>query len=89
MYPLPGGMDLCAKASKLLKCGEENSPDAVAGLMNNLENALTVLITILLPISIRIFILNYKQEAPIILPPKEAVCPVNFKCIVEVLLYKK
>jgi len=37
-----GGMDLCDKVSKLLQCGKENSPDAVAGLMNNLENAMTV-----------------------------------------------
>jgi hypothetical protein len=30
-------MDECDKASQLLQCGKENSPEAVAGLMNNLE----------------------------------------------------
>jgi hypothetical protein len=38
-----GGMDPCDKASKLLQCGKENSPEAVAGLMNNLENEMTVI----------------------------------------------
>jgi len=37
-----GGMDPCDKVAKLLKCGKDNSPDAVAGLMQNLENAITV-----------------------------------------------
>jgi hypothetical protein len=35
-------MDACDKASKLLKCGQENSPEAVAGLMSKLENEMTV-----------------------------------------------
>jgi hypothetical protein len=35
-------MDPCDKASKLLQCGKENSPEAVAGLMSNLENEMTV-----------------------------------------------
>jgi len=39
---LPGGMDACDKVSQLLKCGRENSPDLLIGLMNNLENAITV-----------------------------------------------
>jgi len=35
-------MDACDKASRLLKCGKDNSPDAVAGLMKILENTITV-----------------------------------------------
>jgi hypothetical protein len=35
-------MDPCEKVSKLLQCGKENMPDAVAGIMNNVENALDV-----------------------------------------------
>jgi len=35
-------MDACDKVSKMLQCGKENSPDAVASLMNNIENTLTV-----------------------------------------------
>jgi hypothetical protein len=35
-------MDACDKVSKLLQCGKDNSPDAVSGLMNNLENSITV-----------------------------------------------
>jgi hypothetical protein len=36
------GMDACDKVSKLLQCGKDNSPDAVSGLMNNLEATITV-----------------------------------------------
>jgi len=43
-----GGMDACDKVSRLLKCGKDNSPEAVAGLMKNLENAITVKILYLL-----------------------------------------
>jgi hypothetical protein len=35
-------MDACDKVTKLLQCGKDNSPEAVAGIMNNLENAITV-----------------------------------------------
>jgi hypothetical protein len=35
-------MDACDKAAKLLQCGKENSPDAVSGLMQNLETSITV-----------------------------------------------
>jgi len=41
-----GGMDACDKVSKLLECGKTNSPEAIVGLMNNLENAITVFIFI-------------------------------------------
>jgi hypothetical protein len=41
-----GGMDACDKASKLLQCGKENSPEAVAGLMKNLEIEMNVKIYI-------------------------------------------
>jgi len=37
-----GGMDACDKVSRLLKCGKDNSPEAVSGLMKNLENTITV-----------------------------------------------
>jgi hypothetical protein len=37
-----GGMDLCDKVAGLMKCGQENSPEAIQGLMDNLENAMTV-----------------------------------------------
>jgi hypothetical protein len=37
-----GGMDACDKAAKLLQCGKENSPEAVSGLMQNLETSITV-----------------------------------------------
>jgi hypothetical protein len=30
-------MDACDKASKLLQCGKEKSPEAVAGLIKNME----------------------------------------------------
>jgi len=35
-------MDLCDKVSKMVQCGKDNSPEAVAQLMNNIENTLTV-----------------------------------------------
>jgi hypothetical protein len=35
-------MDPCDKMAKLLQCGKENSPEAMADLMNTLENAMTV-----------------------------------------------
>jgi len=37
-----GGMDACDKASRLLKCGKDNSPEAVEGLMKQLENSIAV-----------------------------------------------
>jgi hypothetical protein len=36
-------MDECDKVSSLLECGKDNSPDAVSGLMDNLENAMMVI----------------------------------------------
>jgi hypothetical protein len=78
-------MDACDKASKLLQCGKENAPEAVAGLMNNLENAMTVYYTILFDWQGRELKCMF-QEAPIILPPQHAVCPVDYKCIVDVIL---
>jgi len=36
-------MDPCDKVSRLLKCGKDNSPEAVAGLMKNIENTITVI----------------------------------------------
>jgi hypothetical protein len=38
------GMDLCDKVTQLLKCGNENSPDLVAAVMNSLENQIRVTI---------------------------------------------
>jgi hypothetical protein len=35
-------MDECDKVSSLLQCGKDNSPEAVAGIMDNLENAMMV-----------------------------------------------
>jgi hypothetical protein len=35
-------MDACDKASQLLKCGKENSPNLLTGMMKNLENAIVV-----------------------------------------------
>jgi hypothetical protein len=35
-------MDACDKAAQLLKCGKENSPVLLAGVMKNLENAIVV-----------------------------------------------
>jgi hypothetical protein len=78
-----GGMDPCDKVTKLLQCGKDNSPGAVSGLMNNLENAITVKIAL---ISCYDIINIYFQVAPIIKPPKQAVCPTEFKCIVDVHL---
>jgi hypothetical protein len=37
-----GGMDVCDKVATMLQCGKDNSPEAVAGLMENLEQTLTV-----------------------------------------------
>jgi len=37
-----GGMDLCDKVAGLMKCGQENSPEAIQGLMENLEISMTV-----------------------------------------------
>jgi len=39
-----GGMDACDKVSRLLKCGKDNSPEIVNGLIKNLENGLSVII---------------------------------------------
>jgi hypothetical protein len=36
-------MDVCDKAAKLIECGNENSPEALAGLVDNMENAFAVL----------------------------------------------
>jgi hypothetical protein len=38
-----GGMDECDKAAKLLQCGQENSPEAVTGLIKNLELEMNVM----------------------------------------------
>jgi len=46
-------MDACDKVSKLLKCGQDNSPEAVSGLMKQLENAITV--KIFVQLTTRIF----------------------------------
>lgn len=35
-------MDACDKAAKLIECGNENSPEALAGLVDNMENAFAV-----------------------------------------------
>jgi hypothetical protein len=75
-------MDACDKAAQLLQCGKENSPDAVAGLMSNLENEITAVLLI-----IQIEALDdeiFFQEAPLILPPTKAVCPTDYQCIVDV-----
>ncbi|XP_059471516.1 uncharacterized protein LOC132194334 isoform X2 [Neocloeon triangulifer] len=34
------GMDACDQAAELLKCGQENSPEALASLMNSLETSM-------------------------------------------------
>ena len=39
-----GGMDACDKVSQLMKCGKENSPELLTGVMNNLENMIKVLV---------------------------------------------
>jgi hypothetical protein len=35
-------MDACDKASQLLKCGRENSPELLEGVMKNLEISISV-----------------------------------------------
>jgi hypothetical protein len=35
-------MDVCDKASELLKCGRENSPTLLVGMMKNVENSIAV-----------------------------------------------
>lgn len=37
-----GGMEMYDKVGSLLECGQVNSPEAFKGLMENLENAMTV-----------------------------------------------
>jgi hypothetical protein len=77
-------MDACDKVAKLLQCGKENSPEAVSGLMQNLENAMTVGKYSFNANSI--FTLSTLQQAPVVFPPEKAICPTDYKCIVDVTL---